>query len=39
MDMTIPSIILFSAMGLGLAMIPSIVRDSITTIKEIFQED
>lgn len=38
MDMTIPAIILFLAMGTGFAMMPSIWRDGVECIKEVIQE-
>lgn len=38
MNWIIPAIVLFSAMGLGLAMIPSIWRDFIECVKEAFGE-
>lgn len=39
MDMTIPSIILFSAMLLGLAMTPSIFREFWECAKDAFSEE
>lgn len=39
MDMTIPSIILFGAMGLSLSMIPAIWRDAIECVKEVLLEE
>jgi hypothetical protein len=39
MDMTIPAIILFGAMGIGLAMTPSIFRDVCECVKEVFGEE
>ncbi len=39
MDMTIPAIVLFGAMGLGLAMTPSIFRDFIDEVKDAFSKE
>ena len=39
MDMTIPAIILFGAMGVGLAMTPSIFREFWECVKEAFREE
>jgi hypothetical protein len=39
MDMTIPAIILFLAMGVGLAMTPSIFGDIGECVKEAFREE
>ena len=38
MNMIIPSIILFTALFLGLAMIPYIIKDSIPDVKAVLQE-
>ena len=38
MNWLIPSIILFGCMGLGLAMIPDIIKDSIPVVKEALEE-
>ena len=39
MDMTIPSIVLFGAMVMGLSMIPSIFRDFIDEVKKAFAKE
>lgn len=39
MDMTIPGIILFTAMGLGLAMTPSIFREFWDCVKDAFGKE
>ena len=39
MNWIIPSIILFTAMGIGLSMIPSIARDFIEEIKDAFSKE
>ena len=38
MNWLIPSIVLFVAMGLGLAMIPDIIKDSIPIVTEVIKE-
>ncbi len=39
MDWTIPAIVLFGAMGVGLAMTPSIFREFWECVKEAFREE
>lgn len=38
MDMTIPTIILFIAIALGLSQTPIVVRDLVDEIKDVFKE-
>lgn len=39
MDMTIPAIILFAAMAIGLSQTPIVVRDLVDEIKDIMEGD